>query len=259
MSFETVIFEKKENIAYITLNRPQRLNIYNIQMRDDLWEVFGAIKADAEVRAVVLTGTGRAFCAGADLTEFGSAPSVVVARDVRFQRDLWGLLASIEQPIVVAINGFCMGSGIEMSMFCDIRIAAEEAQFGLPEVALGMVPAACGTQTVPRMIKPGWAMELMLLCDRISAQEAYRIGLVNRVVPLNDLMPAAIGLAQEIAAKSPIAVRAAKRAVNQGLGLTLAQGLELEMRLSSLILGSEDRIEGVRAFLEKRPPNFQGR
>lgn len=232
--FETLIYEKHGWIGYVTLNRPRALNAYNIQMRDDLYEVLNAIKDDGEVRVAILKAAGeKAFCAGADLSEFLTAPPPVAARQVRFERDVWGLFVDIPQPMIVALHGYVLGSGIEMALCCDIRIASKDAQFGLPEVDLGIIPAAGGTQTLPRTVGRSKAIE-MLLTDRwISADEARRIHLVNRVVPRGDLLDTAEKMAEKIASYDPMAVRYAKQAVVKGLDLTLAQGLNLENMLSA--------------------------
>lgn len=233
-SFNTLIYEKRDNIAHVTLNRPQALNVYNIQMRDDLFEVLNAIKDDSEVRAVIFKGAGeKAFCAGADLSEFLTAPSPIVARQVRFERDVWGLFLSIPQPLIAAVHGFVLGSGIEIALCCDIRIASEDARFGLPEVGLGIIPAAGGTQTLPRVIGRGRALEMLLTSRWLSGEEAFQCGLVNRVVPRDKLLETAEEMARKIASYNPIAVRNAKQAVVRGLDLPLPQGLDLERRLAS--------------------------
>src|SRR5512143_218424 len=216
--FETVLYEKKDDIAYVTLNRPEALNVYNIQMRDDLYQVLSAIKDDPEVRAVIFKGAGeKAFCAGADLSDFLSAPSPIIARQVRFGRDVWSLFLSIPQPIVAAVHGYVLGSGIEMALCCDIRIASEDAKFGLPEVGLGIIPAAGGTQTLPRAIGVARALEMLLANRRLSSEEALSRGLVNQVVPKNKLLETAEEVARKIASFDPEAVRNAKQAVLRGM------------------------------------------
>lgn len=232
--FKTLIYEKKDHIAYVTLNRPEALNVYNIQMRDDLYQVLSAIKDDPEVRAVIFRGAGeKAFCAGADLNEFLTAPSPVIAREVRFGRDVWNLFLSIPQPLIAAVHGFVLGSGIEIALCCDIRIASEDTKFGLPEVGLGIIPAAGGTQTLPRAIGMAKALEMLLTNRWMSGEEAYRIGLVNQVVSRDRLFKTAEDMAKRIASYDPMAVRNAKEAVVRGLDLTLAEGLDLEKRLAS--------------------------
>jgi enoyl-CoA hydratase len=232
--FKTLIYEKEESIAHVTLNRPQVLNIYNIQMRDDLYEVLTAIKDDSEVRVAIFKGAGeKAFCAGADLSEFLTAPSPFVARQVRFERDVWGLFLSVPQPLIAAVHGFVLGSGIEIALCCDIRIASEDARFGLPEVGLGIIPAAGGTQTLPRIVGRAKALEMLLTNRWIDGEEAYRAGLVNRVVPRSKLLETVEEMARKIASYSPMSVRNAKLAVVRGMDLPLIEGLDLEKRLSS--------------------------
>ena len=232
--FRTLIYEKKDHLAYVTLNRPQALNVYNIQMRDDLYEVLSAIKDDSEVRVVVFKGAGeKAFCAGADLSEFLTAPSPIIARQVRFSRDVWGLFLSLPQPLIAAVHGFVLGSGIEIALCCDIRIASEDTRFGLPEVGLGIIPAAGGTQTLPRAIGRGKALEMLLTNRWMSGEEALQCGLVNRLVPKDKLLETAEEMAKKIASYDAAAVRNAKQAVVRGLDLPLTEGLELEKRLAS--------------------------
>ncbi|MHB9150692.1 MAG: enoyl-CoA hydratase/isomerase family protein [Thermoleophilia bacterium] len=231
--FETVLYERKGHVAYVTLNRPQVVNVYSVQMRDDLYEVLSAIKVDDEIRVVILKGAGeKAFCAGADLSEFLTAPSVVKARQIRLLRDLWGLFRSMPQPLIAALHGYVLGSGMEMALFCDIRIAAENAVFGLPEMGLGIIPGAGGTQTLPRVIGLSRSLDILLTNRRLDAQEALASGLVSRVVPGDRLLETVEEMALRIASYKVAAVRNAKQAVHQGLDMTLAQGLDLERRLS---------------------------
>jgi len=235
-NFEVIIYEKSNEIGYVTLNRPDRLNAYNLQMRDELYQVLEAIKNDPEVKTVIFRGAGeRAFCAGADLAEFLTAPSPIIARQVRWERDIWGLFLSITKPLIAALHGYVLGSGIEIALCCDIRLAAEDAQFGLPELGLGIIPAAGASQTLPRMIGGAKALEILLTGRWIKAKEAHQLKLVNQVVSRQELLPAAKRLANKIKAYDPIAVSYAKQAVTRGLDLTLEQGLELEAKLSNLI------------------------
>ena len=243
--FETLIYEKKDGIAHITLNRPKSLNVYNIRMRDDLYEVLRSIRDDSEVRVGLFKGAGeKAFCAGADLSEFLTAPPPVSARQVRWQRDIWGLFLNIPQPLIAAIHGYAIGSGVEIALCCDIRIASEDVRFGLPEVGLGIIPAAGGTQTLPRLVGRGKALEILLVNQWTDAAEAYRIGLVNRVVPRENLLRTAEEIAGKIASLDPRAVRYAKQAIVKGLDMTLAQGLDLEKRLAlRLPAGNKKKIQ----------------
>jgi enoyl-CoA hydratase/carnithine racemase len=232
-NFETIIFEKHGPVAYVTLNRPRVLNVYSVQMRDDLYEVLNAIKADDEIRVVIVKGAGeKAFCAGADLSEFLTAPSVVKARQIRVLRDLWGLFRSMPQPLIAALHGYVLGSGMEIALFCDIRIAAENVIFGLPEMGLGIIPGAGGTQTLPRVIGLSRSLDMLLTNRRMDAQEALNAGLVSRVVPGDRLLETADEMARKIASYSVTAVRNAKQAILQGLDMSLQQGLELERRLA---------------------------
>jgi enoyl-CoA hydratase len=235
--FEVIIYQKRDGIGYVTLNRPQALNAYNLQMRDELYQVLGAIRDDLEVEVVIFQGAGeRAFCAGADLTEFLTAPSPIIARQVRWERDIWGLFLSIAKPLIAALHGYVLGSGIEIALCCDIRLASEDAQFGLPEPGLGIIPAAGGSQTLPRTIGRAGALEVMLSGRWVRAEEAYRLKLVNRVVSRAELLPEAERLAGKIKAHSPLAVSYAKQAVTRGLDLGLGDGLQLEARLGHRLL-----------------------
>jgi len=234
--YEAIIYEKNEHIGYITLNRPKALNAYNIRMRDELFEVLGAIGDDSEVRVVILKGAGeKAFCAGADLTEFLSAPAPVFARTARFERDIWGRFAAMTKPFIAAMQGYVLGSGIEMSLYCDLRLCSDDAQFGLPEVTLGILPAAGGSQTLPRQIGNSRALDILLSGRWIKAAEALKFKLVNHVLSRHDLYAEAERVAQKIAAFEPSAVSAAKTAINRGSDLTLSEGLQLERRLGGLL------------------------
>jgi enoyl-CoA hydratase len=232
--FETLLYEKDGAVAWVTLNRPKALNAYNIQMRNDLFEILGALRDDPDVRVAVFTAAGeKAFCAGADLSEFLTAPSPVVARQVRFGRDLWDLFLSLPQPLIAAVHGYVIGSGLEIALCCDLRIASEEARFRLPEVGLGIIPGAGGTQTLPRTIGAARSLDLLLTGRWMDSAEAFAVGLVNRVVPREGLLDAARGMAAAIAVLDPVAVRYAKQAVVRGADLRLEEGLALERRLAA--------------------------
>lgn len=232
--FETVIFEKDDRgIAYVTLNRPKALNAFSVQMRDELYEVLSAVKIDDEVRTVLFKGAGdKAFCAGADLTEFLTAPSAVKARHIRAVRDLWRLFISMPQPLIAAMHGYVIGSGVEIALFCDLRIASEDVVFGMPEVSLGILPAAGGTQTLPRLLGSGRSLDMLLTGRRLRGKEALDAGLVNRLVSRERLLESAEEDALKITACDPRIVRNAKQAVVRGLDMTLEQGLELEQSLA---------------------------
>jgi len=233
--FNTAIYEKADDgLALVTLNRPQALNAFSVQMRDDLYEILSAIRQDDEVRAVIFKGSGeKAFCAGADLKEFLTAPSAVTARKIRAIRDLWRLFLSIPQPTIAALHGYVLGSGMEIALFCDLRIAAEDVIFGLPEVGLGILPGAGGTQTLPRILGMPGALDMLLTGRRLNGQEAFQMGLISQLVPKSELLKTAEALAQTIAALNPVAVRNAKQAVIRGLDMSLSQGLDLELRLAT--------------------------
>jgi enoyl-CoA hydratase len=250
-TFDTIIYEKRDGIAYITLNRPQTLNAVNIVMRDELYEVLPAIDDDPDVMVAILNGVGeRGFSAGADITEFGTVPSQAIGRQVRWERDLWGRFLGVSKPLIAAVHGFTLGAGVEMSMCCDIRVASEDARFGLPEVGIGMVPTAGGSQTMPRLAHLGKAIAPILTGETIDAAEALRIGLVHRVVARADLIPTAEGIAARIMSNGQTAVRCAKQAIGRGLDLTLEQGLEMESRLFTAVLNTEDARAGIRAYLD---------
>ncbi len=235
MNEPVVLYDKSGAVAHIVLNRPRVMNAYNVRMRDELFITLEAVRDDPDVRVAIISGAGeRAFCAGADLTEFGTAPSQVIARQVRWERDIWGLFLSLGKPLVAAMRGYVIGSGVEIACLCDIRIAADDAQFAMPEVALGMIPAAGGTQTLRRVVGASRALEMVLSNRRIGADEAQRIGLAHSVVPAYTLMQEAIAAAQELAALDPSAMSLAKRAILEGADMPLAQGLALERRLASL-------------------------
>jgi enoyl-CoA hydratase/carnithine racemase len=235
MSF--VEAEREGDVVVLTLNRPERLNAVHLAMRDELWTYLCLLRDDPSVRVAVLKGAGdRAFSAGADITDFGTTASVLEARDARVGRDLWGVMASLEIPLIAAIQGFAYGAGLEMSLYCDLRIADATAQFALPEVTLGYIPSAGGTQTIGRHLPQSDAMRLVTTGEPMDAQWAYERGLVQRVVPPGELMTTARALAERLAAMSPEAVRAVKRAVVDGLEVSLSAGLALERRLADRVV-----------------------
>ena len=257
-NFQTILYKKHDSIAYITLNRPEVLNIYNVQMRDELYQVLSAIKDDPEVMVAIFSGVGeRAFCAGADLSEFLTAPSPVIARQIRWERDVWGLFLSLPQPLIAALHGYVLGSGIEMALCCDLRIASEDARFRLPEVSLGIIPAAGGTQTLPRTIGRAKSLEMLLTSGWVDAEEALAVGLVNQVVPRKDLLSTAEGIAKKLCSRSAFAVKYAKEAIKRGSDMSLREGLELERQLVEIVLSTEDALEGVKALLKDKPHCFQ--
>lgn len=235
MSTPAVLYEKDADVAVVSLNRPRQLNAYNVAMRDELHAVLHAIEDDPEVRVMILRGEGSSFSTGGDVSEFGSAPSPVRAREVRWLRDNWGLLSQLPQPTIAAVHGYTAGGGLEMALLCDMCLAADDAVFFLPETGLGMIPGVGGTQTAPRAIGLGRALDLVLTGKRLDAGEALKIGLVNRVVPRRALLTAAKSLAYTLCRHRPRTVRLAKRAVRRGTDLGLADGLRLERRLFGLV------------------------
>ena len=260
MPYETVLYDVHDGLALLTLNRPQAMNARNLRMRAELLEVYAAVRDDPAVRVLIVTGAGdRSFCAGRDLKEVAAVASIVEDRRRRAEPGDTEVLSRLDKPTIAAINGYALGGGLEMALACDIRIAADGVQLGLTEVRRGQIPGSGGTQRLPRLIGRGPAMELLLTGAMVDAQEAHRLGIVNRVVPRAELLPTAEELARTIASRAPVAVRYAKEAVNKGLDLTLAQGLQLEADLSVLLQTTEDFLEGARAFVEKREPSFQGR
>ncbi len=229
--FETILYEKEGGIARLTLNRPEVLNAQNLQMRDELWDALQAFRDDPDARVLILRGEGSAFSAGADISDFGTAPSYVESRRARHERDLWGLLLHMPKTTIAAVHGYALGAGCEMALLCGLSVAPDDARYGLPEVSLGYIPSAGGTQTLPRTIPPGVTMQTILTGDPIDAQEAYRLRLVHRVVPRDELDSAAAAWAQTLASYDQRALSFAKEAVIRGLDLSLADGLALEGRL----------------------------
>src|SRR5262245_55778100 len=257
---KNVLYEKKGGIAYVTVNRPKVLNALNKQTWTDLRTAFEAARDDDAVRGVILTGAGdKAFIAGADISELAHASAIDAERSSRFGQQVLDLIENLGKPVVAAINGFALGGGCETAMACTIRIAVENAKFGQPEVKLGLIPGGGGTQRLPRLIGKGRALQLILSGGMISAQEAYRIGLVNEVVAAADLIPRAEAILRDIAANAPLAVRYALDATHKGMDSSQGEGLALEASYFGLCAGTEDRKEGTSAFLEKRAPQFHGR
>jgi enoyl-CoA hydratase len=253
-------FDIHERVATLSLNRPDALNALNRAMRDELAERLGWCAAHTDqVRAVVLAGNGRAFCSGQDLKEGGDAVSPAESVESKLHGDFQTLLADLPQPTLAALHGYTLGRGLEVALTCDLRIAADDVQIGLPEVGLGMLPASGGSQRLPRLIGPARALDLLLITERVDAATALSWGLVTRVVPAEQLAVEAQRLGERLAAQAPLAVRFTRRAVLDGVHLSLADGLHLEAALAAVLRTTEDRAEGVRAFREKRPPQFSGR
>jgi enoyl-CoA hydratase/carnithine racemase len=255
-----VAYEKKGAIAYVTVNRPKVLNALNTPTWADLRTAFEGARDDAAVHGVILTGAGnKAFIAGADISELAHATAVEAEQSSRFGQEVLDLIENLGKPVIAAVNGFALGGGCETAMACTIRIAVENAKFGQPEVKLGLLPGGGGTQRLPRLVGKGRALQLILSGEMISAQEAYRIGLVNEIVPAADLITRAEAILNQIAANAPIAVKFALEAANKGMETSQSEGLLLEASYFGLCAATEDKKEGTSAFLEKRVPQFHGR
>ena len=260
MNFENILFEKKNSIAYVTVNRPKVLNALNMATMDELRTAFHDIKNDAGVRVVILTGSGeKAFIAGADINELAAHNAVSGKEYTHRGQSVLNLIENLGKPVIACLNGFTLGGGCEIAMACTMRLASDNAKIGQPEVKLGIIPGYGGTQRLPRLAGKGRAMQLVLTGEMISAQEAYRIGLVNEVTSPADLIPRAEAIAQKIIANSPLAVQYSLEAINKGLEMTLPEALYLEAVLFSVACSSEDKKVGTTAFLEKRPAQFKGK
>ncbi len=260
LTLKNVLYEKKGAIAYVTLNRPKVLNALNQQTWEDLRAAFEDARDDTAVRGVILTGAGdKAFIAGADISELANVTAVEAQKSSSYGQEVLDFIEDLGKPVVAAVNGLALGGGCETAMACTIRVASENAKFGQPEVKLGVIPGGGGTQRLPRLVGKGRALQLILSGEMIGAQEAYRIGLVNEVVPAADLITRAEAILKQIFANAPIAVKFALDAVNKGLEASQAEGLSLESALFGLCAGTEDKKEGTQAFLQKRAAQFQGR
>jgi enoyl-CoA hydratase/carnithine racemase len=260
LTLANVLYEKKGAIAYVTVNRPTVLNALDLITWKNLRTAFEGAQNDATVRGVILIGAGnKAFIAGADINELAHATAFEAEQASRLGQGVLDLIENLGKPVIAAVNGFALGGGCETAMACTIRIAVDTAKFGQPEVALGLIPGGGGTQRLPRLVGKGRALQLILSGEMISAQEAYRIGLVNEIVPAVDLVPRAEAILRRIASNAPIAVRFALEAANKGVETSQSEGLLLEASYFGLCAATEDKKEGTSAFLEKRVPQFHGR
>ena len=260
MTFENLLLERDGPVAIVTLNRPKVLNALNAQMLSELAGVMAGLKADAGVRAVVLTGAGeKSFVAGADINELAALLPVEAIEHARRGQQVFDTIEHLGKPVIAAVNGFALGGGCELAMACTIRLAADTARFGQPEINLGIIPGYAGSQRLPRLVGKGIALEILLSGDMVGAARAYQIGLVNRVVPAADLLAEAKKLGHTLAAKAPIAVRYILDVVHQGMETSFAAGEFLETSLFGAIAASADMREGTKAFLEKRQAEWQGK
>ncbi|MHB8170521.1 MAG: short-chain-enoyl-CoA hydratase [Thermincolia bacterium] len=260
MTWNNLLVEKDENIAIVAINRPESLNALNAETFHELVIAADAIDHDKEVKVVILTGTGdKAFVAGADIAYMQNMTALEAKEFGLLGQRAMNRIRKLDKPVIAAVNGYALGGGCELAMACDIRIAADTAKFGQPEVNLGVTPGFAGTQRLPRLVGKGIAKEILLTGDIFDAQEAFRIGLVNRVVPEAELMDYARAMAKKIASKSQVAVRLIKEAVNEGLEMDLDKAMAHEANLFGLCFSSEDQKEGMSAFLEKRKPMFRGK
>jgi len=258
--FENILYEKKSSFAYITVNRSKVLNALNRATMAELRAAFEDARDDAGVRVIIITGSGeKAFIAGADINELNKLSPVEAKEYTHRGQAVFDLIENLGKPTIACINGFALGGGCELAMACTIRLASENAKLGQPEVKLGIIPGYGGTQRLPRLVGKGMAMQLNLTGDMITAQDAYRIGLVNEITAPADLIARGEALAQKIAANAPLAIKYCMEAVNKGLDMTLAEGLFLEATLFAVSCATEDKKEGTTAFLEKRAANFTGK
>jgi enoyl-CoA hydratase len=259
MAYETLLCEKRNAIAYVTVNRPQKLNALNRKVLEELFDSFQALQKDEEVRVVILIGSGdKAFVAGADINELALQTSVQGKETSQRGQQVFNLIENLGKPVIAAINGYALGGGCELAMACTLRIAADTARLGQPEVKLGLIPGYGGSQRLPHLVGKCRALEMILTGEPVTAMEAHRLGLVNQVVPAAELLPAAEKLAEKIIANAPLAVKFVLEAVNHGMEMSSAEGQFLEATLFGLCCTTADMKEGTRAFLEKRPAKFTG-
>jgi enoyl-CoA hydratase len=260
VTYKTILYEKADGIAKVTLNRPESLNALNSTVYNELYDVFENIENDDEVRVVVLTGSGeKAFAAGSDVVEMQHMNTLDIQKFVATIRKASDRIYTLTKPTIAAINGYALGGGCELSMCCDLRICSEKARFGQPEINLGLIPGACGTQRLPRLIGAAKAKELIYLGDMIKADEALNLGLVNKVVPPESLMESAMEWARKLAGKSGPVLAMAKLAINTGIDTDINSGLNMEARCVSLCFATEDQKEGMTAFLDKREAKFKNK
>jgi len=258
--YKTITYEKKENIGLLTINRPEKMNAISQELTKELSQLLDEIENNGDLRVIVITGAGdKAFVAGADINELVDRDARLGRKVSQERQEIFSRIENLQVPVIAAVNGYALGGGLELALACSIRICSEKAQFGAPEVKLGIIPGDGGTQRLPRLVGQGRAMEMIITGDFIDAQEAHRIGLANKVFPPEKLMDEAMELAKKIASRPPLAVRYAKEAVNRSQEGDSASGFALESYLHALSCTTEDKKEGVSAFLEKRKGKFKGK
>ena len=257
--YENIKYEVNEGIGYVTINRPKALNALNMDVLTDLYAAFTEIEADEAVKAVIVTGEGKAFVAGADIAQMSQLNALGGREMMIMGHKVMNLIESVEKPVIAAVNGFALGGGCELAMACDIRIASEKAKFAQPEVGLGIIPGFGGTQRLARLVGKGMAKYMIMTAEMISAAEAYRIGLVEKVAAPEELMDEAVKVAKTIASKAPIAIATAKSAINNGIDIDMKSASKFEIETFTAAFGSEDKTEGMAAFLEKRAPEFKNK
>lgn len=257
--YENIKFEVKDGIAFVTINRPKAMNALNMDVLSELYDAFTKMECMDDVKAVIVTGEGKAFVAGADIAQMHKLNAIEGRNMMRMGHRVMNLIENIDKPVIAAVNGFALGGGCELSMACDIRIASEKAKFGQPEVGLGIIPGFGGTQRLSRLVGKGMAKYLIMTAEMIPASEAHRIGLVEKVVAPDDLLAEAEKVARTIASKAPIAIATAKSAINNGYDMDMKSASQFEIETFTAAFGSDDKAEGMAAFLEKRAPEFKNK
>lgn len=259
MELKNVLYEKKDQIAYVTINRPETLNALNCDVLNELIYLMKNVNVDSEVRVVILTGAGRSFVAGADISQMRGLTTEEGRDMTRLGQECMALIEKSCKPVIAAVNGFALGGGCELAMSCDFIIASEKAKFSQPEVNLGIIPGFGGTQRLPRLVGKNMAKYMIMTGEMLNAQQAFEAGIVQKVVPAEELLDTATAVANTILSKAPIAIRMAKLAVNNGVNMDLSSAIEYEAETYTVSFASEDRVEGMSAFVEKRQADFKGK
>ena len=260
MNFQNILLEEKGSVAIVTINRPDKLNALNAVLISELETVFSYLGEKEDIRAVILTGSGeKAFVAGADISEINSLDMISGKEFAEKGQAVFSLIENLNKPVIACINGYCLGGGLEIALACDFRVASEDSRLGLPEITLGIMPGAGGTQRLPRLVGMGIAKEMILGGGQINAQRAYEIGLVNRVIPPENLLEEARKFARKLTKLPPFAMKVAKDAINYGYDLSLDNAIKLEIACILQCFSTQDQKEGMKAFVEKRKPAFTGK